>query len=324
MLNPRNQLVIVTLAVLAVCGGVGGCARGGDGPPRADGHSAAWAVRDASPTLSGAPSNQPRRASFFHDGNAFDAVIDRPASGNSNGWGVLMIGGGLGNDLDWTTPGTVNVNGKAVAMTISGAAHADAPLLARALCERGFAVMRWSTIARGDPLAAEWPARSTPRTLAELTAQARAALGTMRRAGEIEADRVILLGHSLGAARACTIAAEDVGVKGLILLSPAYFARSTPAPASFRNAGLAIGEDVLRTTPLRCLALFGALDESRAVNAAAALALVDTPGFERFEAETLAGLGHQLGPQQGNLVGPIDQSVLDQVAAFAGAVARQP
>jgi predicted esterase len=257
-------------------------------------------------------------------GNEFDAVIDRPAENQRNGWGVLLIGGGLGNDLDWTTPGTIHADGNEVRVTISGAGHADAPAISRALCERGFTVMRYSTIARSDPLASQWPIRSTPRSLDDLTRQARSALGALHHLARVDRPRILLLGHSLGAARACTLAAEDHGIGGLILLAPAYFRRTQAVPASFTTSGLVFGEEVIRAGSIPCLALFGSLDRSRAVDAAAAAALGGTVGFEALEVRSIEGLGHQLGPQEGALIGPIDPRIIERIAAWAESRTRRP
>lgn len=251
------------------------------------------------------------------DGLSYDAAIDRPDPNASNGWGVLLIGGGLGNDLDWTAPGTMVIDGAPTQVTISGESHADAPILAAALVERGFTVMRWSTIARGDPLADQWPERSTPRSLNELQAQARAALAAFRRSQSVEPDRIILLGHSLGAARACTLAGEDPGVAGLILLSPAYFTRRDRMPASFEEAGMLVGAEVVAERNIPCLIILGELDMSRAVDRPG---LIDAVGPERATVLVLPGVGHQLGPELDGRIGPLDAGAAEQAAAWAAAL----
>lgn len=257
------------------------------------------------------------------DGLEFDAVLDRPDPARANGWGVLLIGGGMGNDLDWTTSGSITADGQQIQLTIDGQSHADGPTISSALVEQGFVVLRWSTLARGDPLASEWPMQATPRSLSELTDQTRAALQTLRDIGAPDDGRVILLGHSLGAARACTIAAEDLGVAGLILLSPAYFADRPNTPAMFANEGLRFGAAVLRERAIPCLALIGSLDPSRAVDGAGIVTLAGQPRYESLEAHVLAGLGHQLGPTAQGREGPIDPDAVSRLANWAAKVAEQ-
>jgi len=271
-----------------------------------------------------APRSITRFSFTTPDGLEFDAVIETPAVSERNGFGVLMMGGGFGNDLDWTSPGSLSIEGQSMQVTISGEPHSDAPAISAALADRGFVVMRWSTIARGDPLADAWPERATTRPLSDMLEHARAALGSLRASGLIETDRVILLGHSLGAARACTLAAGDEGVRGLILLAPAYFTRPDRTPASFEAAQMRFGEDVVRDRRLPCLALFGALDDSRAVDSAAAAALAGGAGYESLHVSVRPGMGHQLGPQQGAMHGPIDPAIADALGAWAMAVVVSP
>lgn len=253
------------------------------------------------------------------EGQQFDAVVTTPGSHAGQRWGVLLIGGGLANDLDWTTPGSLEIEGKSTQISISGEPHADAPFIASALAEKGFTVMRWSTIARGDPLADQWPLRATPRTFDELTRQARTALEDLR-STSIRPDRIILLGHSLGAARAITIATADPGVRALILLAPAEALASERTPKSLRDSGIKHLDEALARDDLTCLALFGGLDASRAV---------DRPAIERLALEQQDGsitirifdeLGHQLGPVRDGLMGPIAPEAVEALAEWAAAI----
>ncbi len=250
-------------------------------------------------------------------GHQFEAVVHTPSPSRNTGWGVLMIGGGLGNRLDWDVPGSLIHNGESMQFTITGEPHADAPLLRAALVSEGLTVLHWSTIAHGDPLADEWPKMATPRTQAELLEQARAALGMLRARPGVRADRVLLLGHSQGAMRAWSLASEDRNVAGLILLAPAYFSRDERVAGSLAKQGISFGEDVVRVCGIRTLAIFGALDKSSAVNADAALMLMNSPGFENLSVHVLPRLGHQLGPQVGDRFGPIDPSVIRTVTEWS-------
>lgn len=269
----------------------------------------------------GASPSEVRSSFAGPQGLRFDTVIESPPESVHNGWAVLMIGGGLGNDLDWVTPGTLEMDGQRNQVTLSGEPHADAPRISAALASKGFTVMRWSTIAHDDPLADQWPVRATPRTLAELAEQTRAALAELRRQPMVQPERVILLGFSLGAARACTIAAEDDGVAALILLSPAYFNRPEKPPASFEANGMRFGSEVLAARPLPCLLVFGELDASRSVDRAAAAAFAQRGVAPDLKVANMPGLGHQLGPQDGGLLGPVDEQVLRMVAEWAADVA---
>ena len=138
----------------------------------------------------------------------YQARLYRPDADDTNGWGVLMIGGGYGNDLDWTTPGKYEIEGKVTQVTITGENHCDAPVIARELQRNGFTVLHYSTISIDDPLADQWPTEATVRELHDLTKDAIGALECLRTKGAIDPGKVIVLGHSLGATRACTIAAR--------------------------------------------------------------------------------------------------------------------
>jgi dienelactone hydrolase len=262
----------------------------------------------------GGVASSVERTVFAVDGEEFDAVVHRPASSKAIGWGVLLIGGGMGNDLDWSTPGVVHVNGQPIATSITGERYADAPAISAELVARGFVVVRWSTIARGDPLAAEWPSKATPRSLANLLKQARGALRLLQGERGVKPDQLALLGHSLGAARSFTIAAEESAVRAVIALSPAYFTSQTPAPVSFTQAGMRRGQEVMQERELPVLAVFGSLDRSPVVDAAGVQAIAETAS--QLEVMLIRDVGHQLGPQDGSRHGPIDAEVVHRVGRW--------
>lgn len=260
------------------------------------------------------------------DGLELDGQIDRPDVASRNGWSVLLIGGGVGNDLDWTAPGTIVVEGQPVQLTISGETHHDGPRISGALVEQSFVVMRYSTLSRSDPLRDEWPVRATPRSMPELLAFAHAALEVFVEQSEVDPGRLILLGHSLGAARACTLAANDDRVGGLVLLAPAYFTRPDNDAQSdvLGRHGMVYGEDVLSKRAVPVLALFGELDRSRAVNASSALALAARLEGGGLDVRVMPNLGHQLGPESEGRVGPIAPEALEVIAQWmAQVVARR-
>ena len=277
------------------------------------------------------------------DGRAFVAEIDHPA--RARGAGVLLLGGGYAHDPGWSVPGTVEADGRTVALTISGEPHTDAPRLAAALTARGFVVMRASTVPMGST-------RAAAVGFEEGVELAAAALRALR--AQPGVARVYLVGHSLGATRAALIA--DADVAGIVCLAGAYLSYTADSPA--RLAAAAGGDPVARTagvdldsdgaisgweaagatlepiaapefrpgvpwaidrlrglgTPV--LAIFGGLDPISLHGPAVA-------GLPRAEVVYLAGLGHQLGEEAAGeewpRVGPIAPKVVQMVAEWLDA-----
>lgn len=169
-------------------------------------------------TQNPAPASTREFAFTSSEGYEFRGVVEFPPGGaKPDSYAVLMMGGGLANDLDWTVP---------AAYAIAGTAHADAPRISEALTNAGFVVARWSTIRVGDPLADQWPKRATPYSYAQTLEQARSALAALRALDLVPADNVILLGHSLGANRALNIWQADPSVAAVVCLSSADVART--------------------------------------------------------------------------------------------------
>jgi hypothetical protein len=123
------------------------------------------------------------------EGFVFDAKIVAPPKADRNGCGVLMLGGGQGNDLNWTAPGFVNYLGKKHQLTITGKSHADAPLIAKTLAEHGFVVMYWSTIRQDDPQRDAWPEKMTFYPIKDLFRFSKSALAHFRGQQLFDADR---------------------------------------------------------------------------------------------------------------------------------------
>lgn len=164
--------------------------------------------------------------SFGCEGLELEARIVAPPKELQNGYGVLMIGGGIGNDLNWSVPGILNEQGTAKQVTISGKPHNDAPRIARALAIQGFIVMHWSTIDIRDPQRDRWPYEATYRSGGQLFEFSQSALAAFRQRNLFPAENVFLLGHSLGAVRAANLAYLDRSVRGLVLLAPAQVTRT--------------------------------------------------------------------------------------------------
>jgi pimeloyl-ACP methyl ester carboxylesterase len=254
---------------------------------------------------------------FQSAGEHFEAIIEAPAAQAANGWSVLLIGGGLGNDLHWSVPGEIEVEGESHRFTITGRPHEDAPRISRALAERGFTVARYSTISREDPLRNEWPLRATPRTLDELLRLARDALEAASDRTGIPVGRTILLGHSLGAARGVTLAAEEPRVPALILLAPAEVTDMERRPRSVRDSAMVTLGALLDRRDLPILIVFGGRDTSAAVDEGGVRALCRGSAGAAIDIRLFGDFGHQLGPVEDGLSGPIDAEVVAVIAAWA-------
>ena len=158
----------------------------------------------------------------------FDAKIIAPPKDSQNGYGVLLIGGGIGNDLDWTTPGKIEINGREQRISITGKPHSDATRIAASLVNKGFIVMHWSTISRNDPKRDGWPNQVTYHPPKKLLQFAEDALKAFRSARLFDPDRTVLMGYSLGGVRSANLAQKDKNIAALVLLASAQFCRTGP------------------------------------------------------------------------------------------------
>ncbi len=160
------------------------------------------------------------------EGYVFDARVHLPPPKQRNGYGVLLMGGGLGNDLNWTVPGSLRIGDHMQQVTISGEPHEDAPRIADSLVQRGYVVAHWGTIRRDDPKRDKWPYEATTYPIPVMIEHARAALRAFRNRRLFDENKTVLLGYSLGGHRAVVIASTDRGLAGLVLLAPAQFTRT--------------------------------------------------------------------------------------------------
>ena len=165
------------------------------------------------------------------------ARIDRPAPAVDRGRAVFLFGGGLSNDLDWTTPGRIEHEGHALQLTLSGEDARDAVPLAEALLADGWTVIRYSAIREGDPLHAQ------SRAMAEvmpypgtLTLSRFMWIEVLKRAG-FELGDVVALGHSLGATRA--VQATEGEAAGYVFLAGAYLSPTMASPQRSAQEALA-------------------------------------------------------------------------------------
>ena len=161
----------------------------------------------------------------------YDARLRLPRGGGVRA-AVLLLGGGSVTDMRWTVPATVPHEGREVALTSTGEPTRDADDIADALLARGFAVFQYSSIHQGDASHAGNPALADYVSYANARDIARAALETLRAQPGIDPDRIVLVGHSLGGARALQIAATDPGaIRAMALLAPAYASRLSGRPS---------------------------------------------------------------------------------------------
>ena len=167
----------------------------------------------------------------------YPALIERPAPREANGYSVLLIGGGYGWDLHWTMPGWYEAEGERVWLTLDGEPTRDADRIAERLLGEGFTVLRFSSIFEGDPKLDTEKGMMTPVGVPESFALTRDAIDAFRGRGGFDPERLLLLGHSLGAARAGVVAqAEDVA--GFVLLAGAYVSPTRVPPTDLSAAAL--------------------------------------------------------------------------------------
>lgn len=156
-----------------------------------------------------------------------------------NGAAAMLLGGGSVTDMHWTVPGSIDLDGRTIQFTTTGQPIRDADALTAALLNRGFHVLRWSSIHEDDPQRAENPALAEGLPYDKVRALARQALQQLREHEATANMSIVLIGHSLGAARAVQIAAGQDDIAALVLLSGAYISPLAVRPA---EAGLAISQ----------------------------------------------------------------------------------
>jgi predicted esterase len=150
----------------------------------------------------------------FQTGNGwwFDGFIEKPDASARNGWAVMLLGGGLGTDIDWTVPGL---------MTLDGHPTRDARTLSGAMLDAGFTVLRWQAIRRDDPKHAQDPLMMDVAGFENTVEQALMAWKVFRAQAGMPNNRVFLVGHSLGARRAAILLEKNDTFAGLVTLAGA-------------------------------------------------------------------------------------------------------
>ncbi|MCA9292334.1 MAG: hypothetical protein KDA20_00810 [Phycisphaerales bacterium] len=142
---------------------------------------------------------------------------------------VIMLGGGFAFDEHWTTPASYDIEGSHVNVTIDGVDYHDADTITAELVKRGFRVFQWSSIPSDDATGLANPALARGATYRQLRELSQAAVAHACTLDGVKANRIVLLGHSLGAARACQIA--DASTAGIAMLSGAYVSLHFMAPS---------------------------------------------------------------------------------------------
>jgi hypothetical protein len=166
---------------------------------------------------------------------SYAARIDRPGPDAANGRAVLLLGGGLVTDMDWTVPGSVEQDGETLVLTSTGEATRDAETIGRALVDAGFVVMRWSSVHRDDPVAREAGAGAgMPIPFEDSVALGRAARDAFRARSPEARTKLAAVAHSLGAPRAAAIV--DDGFVALVFLAGAYTSRTEQNPSALIRA----------------------------------------------------------------------------------------
>ncbi len=146
------------------------------------------------------------------NGWQYDGRIELPPQQRRRDWAVMMLGGGMGGSIDWLVPG---------ALTIDGNSTRDGDTIARALLKEGFTVMRWHSIRRGDPQNAKDPMMMDAPPPPQAVEQAKLAFEAFHTKGVVPEEHIFVLGHSLGASRACTLLAEHHKLAGVVMLAGA-------------------------------------------------------------------------------------------------------
>jgi len=146
-------------------------------------------------------------------GGIYDGRIEIPAEGRRRPWAVLLLGGGLGTDIDWQLPAI---------LSISGQATYDGATIAKALLDEGFVVMRWQAIRRDDSRHAEDPLMMDAPGMAQCFEHARLALAAFRAKKIVPDDHIFLLGHSLGGRRAGMLLEENPKLPGVVMMAGAH------------------------------------------------------------------------------------------------------
>lgn len=162
-----------------------------------------------------------------------------------------MFGGGLVNDVHWTTPGRVEHDGKAVQLTISGQDTTDGATLASALVADGWTVIRYSSLRDDDPLHAQSRGMAEAMSFDATVDLARFMWNEFIDGTRRSPEHTVALGHSLGACRG--VIASEGKAMGYVSLAGAYMSPTSSPPSRLASAAMAslgeVGADGELTEP---------------------------------------------------------------------------
>lgn len=328
------MLRVWLIALVVVCAACAGCAS--VRRPMAERADFAWTTPDG--------------AVWTHR-----AVVERPEAELDNGWAVMLFSGGLSADLDWTVPGAYEADGRTRRLTIDGEATRDGLTLAQGLRAAGFTVLRYSSVREGDALRARSPVLAEAVGFPATVTMAEAAWASLVSRAGVEPGRVLVVGHSLGAARG--VLTTDGEAAGYVFLAGAYVTPTDVAPArlareagaepteepgeDYDRSGAVVGWEraaarAIRTGSVRTGARWRVGGASLAwpidVLAGGGAPVLAVWGGEdatsyhgpvlerllgdRVETVYLPGLGHNLGPVEDGRSGAIDAGVARRVVAW--------
>lgn len=157
-----------------------------------------------------------------------------------NGWAVVLLGGGMVTDENWTVPGSFvdPGSGETMQFTIDGEDTRDAQVIGKALVEQGYVVWRWSSVHEDDQLHAQDPAMAEGLRFADGVELTNNMVSQFLDRTE-GLDGAVLIGHSLGANRAIRAGAMDDRVSGFVFLAGARLTSLPSVPSELSRQAIA-------------------------------------------------------------------------------------
>jgi alpha-beta hydrolase superfamily lysophospholipase len=149
-------------------------------------------------------------AVMTHDDLVLEGRLIRPGTGPAAA-GVVLLHGSGATDMDETVPPN---------LTATGRQERPFRELAHRLARAGFAVLRYNKRGVDTDARLNDPHVLETAGLADLVADAAAAVALLRSTGAVATDRIILVGHSEGSVIGSLLAERDRGIAGLACLAP--------------------------------------------------------------------------------------------------------
>lgn len=157
----------------------------------------------------------------------FDMLVELPDGFDpESDYAIVLFSGGIGMDIEWTQRGSFTRGETTQRLSISGDPIKNGALIAQALLDAGYGVVRYSTDFReGNENPERYEAMRFPDTIG----LARKVWDRAQQETGLPIDRLYALGHGLGATRAALVTDRPAGY---IVLSGSYMA---PSSASVRD-----------------------------------------------------------------------------------------